>query len=144
MDYTKYNVENVLKKVEDYIKGGKKVRIWDVYEELSIFDWWKDYLSITNLKDMRKFLKEALKFGFKGYCCFKVGVSGCANGMWANEKETTDGYSPKDGKCLYKSFTPEENYWRIDLGNGFLPRSDKNHEGYDEIKTITDLERYYL
>ena len=109
----------------------------DVYDELSIFDWWTDKLGISRLEDMRKFLREAIKLGYTGYVCFKVGMSGCANGMWAHKKESTDGYSP-DGPTLYKSFTPDYEYWSVmDDDKDYLPR-----EEYNKLKTIKMLEDF--
>ena len=91
-----------------------------VYEELSIFDWWNDTLSMSQLKKMKKFLKEAIKLGFTGYVCFKVGATGCSNGMWAHKELSTDGCSPKEGACLYHSFTPDYNEYEVNLGNGWI------------------------
>lgn len=111
--------------------------ISDVCETLSIFDWWNDTLSKSQLEDMRKFLREAIKLGYTGYVCFKVGATGCANGMWAYKKESEDGYSP-DGEALYKSFTPAYNYWSVCKADGeWVPAHD---EDFDSIKTIKQLE----
>lgn len=112
------------------------LRIWDVCDELGIFDWWNEYLSLNQLKDMKKFLKEAIKLGYTGYACFKVGSTGCANGMWAYKKESTTGYSP-GGDCLYKSFTPAYNYWSVNANDEWLPKVK-----YDSIKTIKELESF--
>lgn len=113
-----------------------RLKIKNVCSELSIFDWWNDYLSLAQLKDMKKFLKEAIKLGYTGYVCFKVGATGCANGMWAHKEESETGYSP-DGECLYKSFTPAYNYWRVKTADGrFIPEGND----YDSIKTIRQLE----
>jgi hypothetical protein len=131
------NAQQVLNKVEELIAIGKTCRIDDVYKDLSIFDWWTDKLSVSRLKDMRRFLKIAIKYGYTGYVCFKVGVTGCANGMWAHKKESEDGYSP-DGDCLYKSFTPAYNYWQVRIGEDWLP----GNGGYDSIKTVRDFEEY--
>lgn len=95
----------------------KKFRIDDVYDELSIFDWWNDYLSLSQLKEMQKFLKVAEKMGYNGYVCFKVGAAGCSHGMWAHKNETTTGYSP-DGEALYHSFRSGDNYWDAELPDG--------------------------
>lgn len=115
-----------------------RLRIRDVFRELSIFDWWNDYLSLTQLKDMKKFLTEAIKLGYDGYVCFKVGATGCANGMWAHKKESETGYSP-DGECLYKSFTPAYNYWQVKTEDGkWIPEGND----YDSIKTIRQLEKF--
>lgn len=131
-----------LEKWQDEYKNGitwekPRFKIDDVFEELSIFDWWTDYLSLAQLKDMRKFLKEAIKLGYTGYVCFKVGATGCANGMWAHKEESKTGYSP-DGECLYKSFTPAYNYWQVKTAEGKWIPNDK----YDSIKTIKQLEEY--
>lgn len=139
---TKHDVFSVLNQLEMLIDAGRTVKIDDVYDDLSIFDWWKDDLSISNMKDMRKFLKEAVRMGFTGYCCFKVGVTGCANGMWANRENSTDGYSPKDSPCLYKAFTCAYDYWSIDLkgDDNWLPARNE----YDCCKTVTDLKDYVV
>lgn len=113
-----------------------RLRIRNVYRELSIFDWWNEYLSLTQLKDMQKFLKEAIKLGYTGYVCFKVGATGCANGMWAHKSESETGYSP-EGECLYKSFTPAYNYWQVKTSEGeWIP-----NDNYNSIKTIKQLEK---
>ena len=116
-NYNDYNAEQVLNKLEGIIEINKSQHMTQVMpngnklcDELSIFDWWKDTLSVSDMKKMRAFLREAIKMGYKGYVCFKVGATGCANGMWASVKPTTDGYSP-DGPCLYRAFTPEYDYW---------------------------------
>lgn len=143
---SKHNAQEVLKTVENMILESEtkprwmnRYKIEDVCDELSIFDWWNDYLSKSQLKDMRKFLKEAIKLGYTGYVCFKVGATGCANGMWAHKAESTDGYSPK-GEALYKSFTPSYNYWSVCDANGvWAPAGD---DEYDSIKTVKQLEEY--
>ena len=136
----KNNAKEILTAVEAKIEElensyYRKLRIRDICNELSIFDWWNEYLSISQLKDMRKFLREAIKLGYTGYVCFKVGATGCANGMWAHKNETEDGYSP-DGECLYKSFTPAYNYWQVKtINDEWIPNNK-----YDSIKTIKQLE----
>ena len=145
-DYSYHNAQAVLDKVEEkiaYLKTqyrGAKFRmddVYDVYDELSIFDSWTDELGISRLEDMRKFLREAIKLGYTGYVCFKVGISGCSNGMWAYKKESIDGYCP-DGPTLYKSFTPDYEYWSVmDDDKDYLPR-----EEYNKLKTIKMLEDF--
>jgi hypothetical protein len=132
------NAEEVLEQVERLLDHVGRYRITNVYHRLSIFDWWNDYLSMTQLRDMRKFLREAIKLGYTGYVCFKVGATGCANGMWAYKKESETGYSP-DGEALYKSFTHDYNYWQVQTEDGkWLPAG----EDYDSLKTIKQLEEY--
>lgn len=80
------------------------VPIKDCYEKLGIFDWWKDDLSKRDLGDMLVFLNRAIENDFVGEVCFKVGIRGCANGMWADRA---------DGYCLYRSFTPEYVEWSL-------------------------------
>lgn len=119
--------------------------MYEVCHELSIFDWWVDYISLNHLKEMRTFLREAIKLGYTGYVCFKVGVTGCANGMWANKLPTTNGYSPKC-EFLYRSFTPEYTYWDIcDYSRGYgedeaFKLSEAVGKKYDALKTRKDLE----
>lgn len=133
------NAREVLENVEYLIEKGGKHKIAENYNFLSIFDWWKDYLSPTNLKDMRKFLKEAIKLGYTGYVCFKVGVTGCANGMWAYREETTDGYAPNGVEFLYKSFTPAYEYWDVTFSDD-TRLSEMVGREFDEITTIRELE----
>lgn len=145
-------LENVEKMLEDMeTRYVTSYRIRDVYEELSIFDWWPERLTATKLKDMRKFLRTAIKRGYTGYVCFKVGATGCANGMWAHKEESEDGFSP-DGEFLYKSFTPEYNYWSVKAADGEIyPKTEVVEEkrgdvtymsrvGYDRVKTIKQLD----
>lgn len=146
-NYEMYNAEPVLAKVEEYIAEleDKKARwgfaprkeMWEVYKELSIFDWWVDKLSLTQLKAMRAFLKEAIKLGYTGYVCFKVGATGCANGMWANKVPTTNGYSP-NGAFIYRSFTPAYVNWDAfdDEGNRLCARGEEIRNPRDFEKTL--------
>ena len=137
------NAEQVLQNVNGMIadiENGfvKNYKIVEVCDELNIFDWWNDNLSKTQLKDMQKFLKEAIKLGHTGYVCFKVGATGCANGMWAYKAESTNGHSPEKGECLYKSFSPAYNYWRFCTEDGkWMPEGD---DEYASIKTMAQLE----
>ena len=155
-EFKKYNAQPVLEAVERYIRilemkhkmfpkwsRRYKLTMDECFEDLSIFDWWVDDLSLTRLKEMRTFLKEAIKLGYTGYVCFKVGVAGCANGMWANKLPTTNGYSPK---CdfLYRSFTTNYTYWDITYAGeewGKDRLSYKVGKEYDAFKTARDLER---
>lgn len=103
----------------DYTKGyGFKIRA--VCDELSIFDWWNDTLSMSQLKQMRDFVKKAIELGFKGYVCFKVGAAGCAHGMWASTDESLDGYSPKTGDTLFHSFRAGDNYWSAEINGVWM------------------------
>lgn len=116
------NVENLIREFESgqstrVIYRGywqKAFRIDDIYDECGIFDWWNDYLSVSQLKAMRTFLKQAIKLGFTGYVCFKVGAANCSHGMWAHKNESTDGYSP-EGDCLFHSFRAGDNYFDMEL-----------------------------
>ena len=160
-DYKRLNAQPVLLAVEKWIRilearyryyAGSKwcqrhyccVPMREVYRELSIFDWWVDELTLSRLKEMRTFLREAIKLGYTGYVCFKVGASGCANGMWANKLPTTNGYSPDGCDFLYRSFTPDYTYWDItyadrDCGDDRL--SYRTGREYDAFKTARDLEK---
>ena len=102
--------------------SAKVFKIRAVCEELSIFDWWNDNLSMSQLKQMEKFVKTAIELGFDGYVCFKVGAAGCSHGMWAYKEESTTGYAP-DGDTLFHSFLSGENYWNLNLDKTWL--SDK-------------------
>lgn len=107
----------------------KAFKIDAVCEELSIFDWWPKTLSMSRLKEMKGFLETAIKLGYTGYVCFKVGAEGCAHGMWAAKAESEDGYSP-DGKTLYKSFRPGDWYWDVCDENGdYQGKYDNDHCG---------------
>lgn len=134
------NVENLIKELEnanfegyanmDYTRmarkgySSKKVfKIRAICEECNIFDWWNETLSMSQLKQMRTFLNQAIKLGFTGYVCFKVGATGCSHGMWAHKKESTDGYSP-DGDVLFHSFRSGDNYFDMKLNEIWM------HEKY--------------
>ena len=132
-----YNAEPVLERLEKMIEAGWSRRIDVVYDDLSIFDWWPEKLTITHMKQMRTFLKEAIKLGFTGYVCFKVGASGCANGMWAHKEETKDGYSP-DGDFLYRSFTPDYTNWQAKINGQNYPEATGAE--WDSCKTAKQLE----
>jgi len=138
-DYSSKNAEPVLREIEKLINYGGTYIMRSVYDQLSIFDWWTDRLSQSKLNQMRAFVREAIKLGYTGYVCFKVGASGCANGMWAHKKPSTDGYSP-DGDCLYRSFSPDYTYYQVNKDNKWFPDMDTNGQRYDSCKRIKDLE----
>lgn len=127
----------------------RRLRIKDCYEEFSIFDWWPEYLTKSKLYEMRQFLREAIKLGYEGYVCFKVGATGCANGMWAHtELETDGGYSPNNCPVLFRSFTPAYRYWDVTDKNGnwdfegkYASEEDRR-QNWDRLKTIKDLEAF--
>ena len=137
-NYTMYNANNVLQELEKLIYKGKTVKIRDVYDELSIFDWWPETLPISRMKQMQSFLKNAIRLGFTGYVCFKVGASGCANGMWAHKELSTNGYSP-DGDVLYSGFSPDYTYWSAKINGNWIPAIDG--KAYDSCKTVKELEK---
>ena len=141
-DYSKHNAGPVLANVEAAIKGvdsrwSRKYPIREVCDDLSIFDWWPDEIGATGLKAMRSFIKNAIRLGFDGYVCFKVGAKGCASGMWAYKKESQNGYSP-DGPCIYRSFYSTGNYYDACDSSGHWLTTDTP---YDEIKTVRQLEK---
>ena len=135
--YAEYNAEPVLERLEKMINEGWSRRIDVVYDDLSIFDWFTERLSVTQMKQMRTFLKEAIKLGYTGYVRFKVGAHGCANGMWAHKEETTDGYSPK-GDFIYRSFTPDYTNWQAKINDKKYPEATGVE--WDSCKTAKQLE----
>lgn len=146
------NAQDVLDRVEEFLdRPQNRFRIdnEDVYKPLSIFDWWPEYLSKSKLQEMRQFLKEAIKLGYTGYVCFKVGAKGCANGMWAHTTDCTpEGYAPNGCPTLYRSFTPSYRYWDVTDRQGDWDWEGKyeseeaKHTQYDRLSTIKDLERF--
>ena len=134
------NAQQVLERLNKYIDLGMSRDFHTVCNELSIFDWWPSRLTITHMKQMRTFLKTAIKLGYTGYVCFKVGASGCANGMWAHKNESTDGYSP-DGDAIYRSFSPDYTYWQYNKNGEWYPDEDSNGKPYDSLKTAKMLEQ---
>ena len=141
-DYEEYlqskvynNVPRILATVDSYIfrmerENIKRYKIDKVFEDLSIFDWWNEYLSKSQLKEMRRFLATALELGYDGYVCFKVGASGCSNGMWAHKEKSTNGYSP-DGDFLFRSFTPSYLEWAVMIDGEM-----------NTFKRLNELKRY--
>lgn len=104
------------------IAYNQRFRINVVCDELSIFDWWNSTLSLSQLKQMHAFVKTAIKMGYNGYVCFRVGAVGCSHGMWAHTDESTDGYSP-DSDVLFHSFRCDENYWDAKRGDEWCSHS---------------------
>lgn len=122
----------------------KQFKISAVCDELSIFDWWNETLSMGQLKQMETFLKQAIKLGFEGYVCFKVGARGCSHGMWAHKEESTTGYSP-DGDVLFHSFRSGDNYFDMKLNGKWmrdiLPGRDENEYEFTmaEVKQAMEI-----
>lgn len=114
----------------------KRFKIRDVCDKLSIFDWWDEYLSYTQLLSMHEFLETAIKYGYTGYVCFKVGMKGCAHGMWAHKAENDTDSAP-DGEFLFHSFRNGDNYWVIDFGDGTQSR-DLNKRDLKKILANVD------
>lgn len=168
-NYSTKNAENVLKAVNNCIAeleeankvwsmpnsgygrmdrrgySGKKVfKISAVCGELSIFDWWNNGLSLSQLKQMKKFLEQAISLGFTGYVCFKVGAKGCSHGMWAHKEESTDGYSP-EGDVLFHSFRSGDNYFDMKLDDKWMREltgnpEDKETERYEfSLKEVKEV-----
>ena len=153
-DKTRNTAAEVLKRVElkiEQMEEGtvRRLKISDYCNEFSIFDWWPEYLTKSKLYEMRTFLKEAIKLGYEGYVCFKVGATGCANGMWAHtELETDEGYSPNGCPVLFRSFTPAYTYWDVtdktgdwDFEGKYEDEEDRR-QNWDRLKTIKDLEAF--
>lgn len=112
MDYTSWSHDR------------KAFRIGCVCDELSIFDWWNENLSMSQLKQMKRFLETAIRLGYTGYVCFKVGAAGCGHGMWAHRLESTNGYSPDEGGWLYHSFRSGDNYYDVKFNDGTRAHKD--------------------
>ena len=138
------NIEEEIKKMEECpYKWGHKVRIEKVYDRMGTFDWWNDYLSLSQLKQMRSFCKTAIKYGYTGYVCFKVGAAGCAHGMWANKRESTDGHSP-DGAKLFHSFRSGDNYWCVKDDNEHWLKKECAGDSYEsEYFTTKELKALF-
>lgn len=137
-------VAELIREGEQYKKEHNRPKTWridDVYDRLSIFDWWHDKLSLSQLKQMRSFLKTAGELGYNGYVCFKVGAAGCSHGMWANKAESETGYSP-DGEFLFHSFRSGDNYWDVRLADGTMGGNKGNHYELtlNEVKALIEAE----
>ena len=115
----------------------RSLSVREVCNDLSIFDWWNERISVRQLKAMQSFLKTAIKHGYDGYVCFKVGAAGCASGMWAHKRESDTGYSP-DGEFLYRSFYSSKNWWDAADEDGTLI-TEKNGVRWDEYNTVNKL-----
>jgi len=136
--YKHHNAEAVLEKLDFYIERGCSIPMRQVYDDLSIFDWWTETLSVSKMKQMKSFIENAIRLGYKGYVCFKVGASGCANGMWASTEESKDGCSPDNGNTLYRSFSPDYTYWSANVNGKWFP--ENSNQAYNSCKTIKQLE----
>ena len=120
------------KKTRNYRWKGYDIS--SVCDKLSIFDWWNKNLSLSQMKQMQKFLNTAEALGYTGYVCFKVGAAGCSHGMWAHKNESENGFSP-DGEVLFHSFRNGDNYWDC-----LLPDGDWMHDKDDDKSDFTLLE----
>ena len=136
-------LENVIKLIasREQFKArygySQKLRICDVYDSIGIFDWWNDFLSVSQLKQMKQFLETAISLGYTGYACFKVGAAGCSHGMWAHKLDSNDGYSPKDDGCLFHSFRNGDNYYDLRLDDGsWIGTDEKRQFTLKEIKNV--------
>ncbi len=136
-----YNVNIRIAELEGmsgyFRRNGYRMR--EVCEELSIFDWWTERLSLSQLKAMRSFLNQAIKNGYTGYVCFKVGAEGCASGMWAHKSESDDGFSP-DGEFLYRSFYSRGNWWDAMNADGKLVTESRDAR-WNEYNTLAKLKK---
>lgn len=103
--------------------SGWRFNMNSVCDELNIFDWWNETLSMSQLKQMKKFVETAISLGFTGYVCFQVGAKGCSHGMWAHKNESTTGYSPRGDK-LFHSFRSGDNFYDMELNGVWM------HEKY--------------
>lgn len=138
--------QEILNNVNDYIKTSETIKAtrgyskkWDIRnhcDRLGIFDWWNDTLSVSQLKQMKKFLETAIELGYTGYVCFQVGASGCSHGMWAHELDSDTGYSPNEGGCLYHSFRNGDNYYDLKINGQWLGNDEKYQYSLKEIKAI--------
>ena len=136
----------VLENVNRMIQAGESIkakcgysykwRISEVCNDLGIFDWWNELISVSQLKQMKKFLETAIELGYTGYVCFKVGASYCSHGMWAHELDSDTGYSPNEGGCLYHSFRNGDNYYDLKINGQWLGNDEKYQYSLKEIKAI--------
>lgn len=129
------NAAEVLRNVERLLADESK-KSWEmrrVYKELGIFDWWKDKLTVSDMKAMQSFMREAILLGYDGRVAFKVGASGCSNGMWAYTEESVEGDAP-DSDYLYRSFTPDYTEWAFTLGD----------EAGSGLKSVENLELAFM
>jgi hypothetical protein len=128
----------------DYRTGKRKYAFYigDIFDEVGIFDWWGDTLSVSQLKQMKAFLEQAHKLGFDGYVCFKVGAAGCSHGMWAHKEESTTGYS-LDGDVLFHSFRSGDCYWDVCLNNTWIHDTveDSRHNYKFSLKRVKEAIR---
>lgn len=143
-EYDERNKANTSSSPRYYWESKRKEHLkWktrDIWHALNIFDWWKDYVSVSDLKQMKSFLQTAIAHGYTGYACFKMGVPSCAHGMWANVNESTDGYSP-DGAFLYHSFRSGDNYYCI--FNGSYDPEVKDESGSAKEMSKREVEAYF-
>lgn len=153
--WKEHTAKKVLEKLEAMIKEGYARDIKQVCDDLSISDWWSEgqKLTITNMKQMRAFLREAIKLGYTGHVCFKVGAHGCArerdartcdctNGMWAYKE--ADKVDPYFSDRIYRSFNPDYTFWSFVKNGEPFPvnthEKDKYISLYDSLKTAKMLE----
>lgn len=87
----------------------------------------------TMLKEMKKFLEKAIKFGFIGDVKFRIGYD---NGMYASTRVTQEGYD--EGQLiLYHNFGSERKYWQLRTGRKIIGEDCTKEK---EIKEL--IEKY--
>lgn len=125
---------NLKMNIACFITQNKNINIDEYYRALNIFDYFKDELTIQDLKDMLQFINFAESLGFDKECTFRVGIEGCASGMWAKNNFEQE---------IYRTFLPENNYYSITNPNkdsimyGFLVGECKSEDIL--IRRYTDL-----
>ena len=132
-------VGHILRQTEELIAKGGSYPVWSVARDLMIFEYHISDLTQTHLRAIRRFLKEAEKLGYTGFAQFQIGNSWLPSGMWAYKERSENRNCAPKGEFLYRSFQPKDNHWEVLWADGCLY---PEREGYNNIKTIKELERY--
>lgn len=136
------NVNKMLTEAEYYKKHNGKIKWYldslKICEDLSIWKYQDRIMTVSKLKEMKKFLENAIKLGFTGHAFFLVGKKGYGHGMWVYKN-----YHPynKINECLYHSFVNGKNYYNyIDKEGKYL--GDKiSGKTYRREFTLKEIEQ---
>lgn len=139
--YKKYRVEEILKAVDNYLANGVVQEISSVADSMNITKWSPNvrYLTLTNARQMRVFLREARYLEIGGYAAFQIQLlHGNLITMWAYRFESLDGRTP-EGQYLYRKYSASGTYWDITNNKGDVPVPGRR---FNALRTIKDLEEF--
>jgi len=101
---------------EDIWTGKKYYSRYTVKNYINLAGTDRSQVTKTMLKEMKKFLEKAIKFGFYGDVKFSIGYD---NGMYASTRVTQEACD--EGQLiLYRNFDSRYKYWQLRTGRRII------------------------